>query len=228
MEKIDKGLGWLDKALSVVDKYRFKTIFKAIIIILIIAGLVGFIKNPTWVFEQYKIWAEKEHTEAMNAREQNDQKIHILTDKLNYRVNASRVMVLEFHNGVENTGGMPFRKMTCTYEAINVGIQPIAENYNEINLSLIPFMNYMSTQGYWCGDTDDMEEIDRAFCYRLKSNGIEHFAACVIEGVDKPLALLVVAFGKTYSEHKCMEVRENIRHCALELALLLELNNRNK
>ena len=27
MEKIDKGLNWFDRALAIVDKYRFKTIF---------------------------------------------------------------------------------------------------------------------------------------------------------------------------------------------------------
>ena len=226
MEKIDKGLNWIEKCLGIVDKYKFKTIFKAVAVILIVAGLIGFLKNPTWIFEQYKIWADKQHTEAMSLREQNDSKIHNLTDKLNYRVNSSRVMVLEFHNGLENTGGLPFRKMTCTYEAINVGIHPISEDYNNVNLSLMPFTNFMNTQGYWCGDTDDMEEIDRAFCYRLKSSGINHFAACIIEGVDQPLALLIVAFGDTYKEHQCSEVRENIRHCALELALLLELQRR--
>ena len=226
MEKIDKGLNWIDKALTIVEKYRFKTIFKAVGLVLIIAGVIGFISNPTWIFEQYKEWIDQQHTEAMYLREQNDMKIHILTEKLNYRVNSSRTMVLEFHNGLENTGGLPFRKMTATYEAINVGIHPIAEDYNNVNLSLVPFMSYMISQGYWCGNTDDMEEIDRAFCYRLKASGINHFAACIIEGVDQPLALLIVAFGDTYHEHQCDCVRENIRHCALELALLLELNNR--
>ena len=219
---IDKGMSWLDRALQIVEKYRFKTIFKAVFVVLI----VGFLKNPTWIFEQYKKWEDREHTERMMLREQNDTKIHLITEKLNYRVNSASVMIMEFHNGVESTGGLPFRKMTCTYEAVNVGVHPIAEEYKDLNLSLIPFTAYMSEQGYWCGNTDDMEHIDRSFCYRLKSNGIEHFAAVVIEGVDEPLALLIVAFDKTYVEHQCPEVRENIRHCALELALLLELQRR--
>ena len=35
-EKIDKGLNWFDKALTIVEKYKFKTIFKAVIYILIL------------------------------------------------------------------------------------------------------------------------------------------------------------------------------------------------
>lgn len=226
MEKIDKGIGWLDKTLAIVERYKFKTIFKAVAVILIIAGVIGFIKNPYVLFEFYETWKDKQHTEAMFIREENDAKIHNIIDKLNYRVTSDRVMVMEFHNGTDSNGGMPFRKMTCTYEAINVGVRPIAGNYNEVNLSLIPFVNYMNTKGYWCGNTNDIEEIDRAFCYKLKSDGIEHFACCIIEGVDKPLALLIVAFDNPDDMHNCEDVRENIRHCVIELALLLELNKR--
>ena len=59
----------------------------------------------------------------------------------------------------------------------------------------------------------------------MKSNGTEHFAACVVEGVDKPLALLFVSFDTVdVNSHNCISVRENIRHISLEMALLMELN----
>jgi hypothetical protein len=60
----------------------------------------------------------------------------------------------------------------------------------------------------------------------MKANGTEHFACCLIEGIDKPLALLFVSFANPVDSttHNCTFVRENIRHIALEQALLLELN----
>ena len=226
MEKIDKGLNWIDRTLAIVEKYKFKTIFKAIGVLLIVAAVAGFIMNPTWLFDQYKAWVDNQHDDDMLTREQVDIKVHGIVDKLNYRTNSSHVLVLEFHNGTESNGGLPFRKMSATYESVNVGIMPMADDYHEINLSLIPFANHIKSQGYWCGNIDDLEEIDRAFCYRLKSNGVEHFSACLIEGVDKPLAILMVLYDKDYITHECEGVRENTRHCALELALLLELNQR--
>lgn len=226
MEKIDKGLNWIDRTLSIVEKYKFKTIFKAIGVLLIVAAVAGFIMNPTWLFDQYRAWADNQHDDDMLTREQVDIKVHGIVDKLNYRTNSSHVVVLEFHNGTESNGGLPFRKMSATYEAVNVGIMPMADDYQEINLSLIPFATHIKSQGYWCGNIDELEEIDRAFCYRLKSNGVEHFSACLIEGVDKPLAILMVLYDKNYVTHECEGVRENTRHCALELALLLELNQR--
>jgi hypothetical protein len=66
-QKVDKGLGWLDKALNIVEKYKFRTIFKGIIIILIVAATVGFVSNPTYIFEKYKEWfAKKGNTKHLN------------------------------------------------------------------------------------------------------------------------------------------------------------------
>lgn len=228
MEKIDKGLNWVEKTLDLVNRYRIWDFLKAIIIILLVAGTVGLISNPTWLFEQYAKWQEEIHTEKMLTRAENDVKIHTIIEKLNYKTNSSRVLILEYHNGTDGTGGLPFRKCSATYEAINVGVMPVADQWQGNNLSLMPFASYMATQGYWCGNTSDMEDIDRSLSYRLKSYGIEHFSAVTIEGVDKPLALMIVAYNAPHSSeeehHNCMEVRENIRHCSLEIALLLQLN----
>lgn len=222
---IEKGLGWLDKALTIVEKYKIKTLLKALAIMLIIAGFIGFVKNPTWVFEQYDKWKEKQHTEALEQRLNNNEKLHVSCEKLLYKVQADRVMILELHNGLENANGLPFSKCSATYEALELNIQPVAEQYQNVNLSLMPFANMIFEKGYWCGDVEEIAGIDRGLYYKMKANGTEHFAACLIEGVDKPLALLFVSYKKAVTEiHDCNYVRENIRHIALEQALLLELN----
>lgn len=226
MEKIDKGLNWLEKGLAIVEKYKFKTIFKAVIYVLIIAGLVGFIKNPTWVFDKYDEWKKKQHDTEMDIRHQNSEKINNLCKNLLYKTGADRVMILELHNGNTGEGGLPFSKMTATYEQIEHNTMPIAHEYQGTTLSLMPFVIQLMRQGYWCGNISEIDGIDRSFYYRLKSNNIEHMASCIIEGVDKPLGILVVSYDELPENHNCVETRENIRHCALEFALLLELNQR--
>ena len=225
---LERGLGWLDKALTMVEKYKVKTLLKAVGIILIIAGVIGFIKNPGWVFEQYDAWKERQHTIALEQRLNNNEKLHVTCEKLLYKVQADRVMVLELHNGLENANGLPFSKCSATYEALELNIQPVADQYQNTNLSLMPFANVLFEQGYWCGDVEEIAAIDKGLYYKMKANGTEHFAACLIEGVDKPLAMLFVSYKRTLTEtHDCAFVRENIRHIALEQALLLELNKQN-
>ena len=60
----------------------------------------------------------------------------------------------------------------------------------------------------------------------MKSNNTEHFTACVIEGIDKPLAFMIVSFDKIDDHHNCEEVRNNIRHVAMELSVIFEVELR--
>lgn len=223
-QKVDKGLGWLDKALNIVDKYKFRTIFKAIIIILIVAATVGFVSNPTYIFEKYKEWSDQQHKELLEKRMKNNEKLHLKAEQLLYRINADRVMILELHNGLENNAGLPFSKCSATYEALNIGVKPVADQYQNVNLSLMPFATFLFEKGYYCGNVEDLAQIDRGLYYKMMANETTHFAACVVEGIDNALAFIFVSFRATDDNHKCNEVRENIRHISLETALLLELN----
>lgn len=229
MEKLDrteKGIGFIERLLELVKKYTFFDFVKTITLLLIIAIVVGFITNPTYIFDKYDEWKDKQHQELLEKRLKNNEKLHLKAEQLLYRIGADRVLILELHNGLENSAGMPFSKCSATYEAINEGVKPVAEQYQNINLSLMPFATYLLEHGYWCGNVEDIKDIDRGLYYKMLSNETTHFAACVIEGIDKPLAFMFVSFKATDDNHKCDEVRENIRHIALESALLLELSQR--
>lgn len=224
LENTEKGLGFLDKALGMVERYKMVTVFKAIFIILLTSATIAFVNHPTWIFEKYQEWQEKEHTEKLAHRLQHNEKLHILAEKLLYKVNADRVLLLELHNGNTGLGGFPFAKCSATYEALQDGVVPVAHQYQELNLSLMPFASKLFDEGYWCGDTQDLKEIDKALCYRMLGNDTSHFAGVLIQGVEKPLAFLFVKFKDIGDQHNCEEIRRIINENALQIALLLELN----
>lgn len=228
IDNTERGLGILDKVLGMVEKYKIKTIFKGIFIILLIAGTIGFISNPTYIFEKYKEWEDLQHKEQLELRLQNTNKINNLLDKSLYKMDVDRIVLLECHNGNVGIGGLPFAKATATFEVLNDETYPVAQQYQGVNLSLMPFASYLFEKGYWCGDTEDLKSIDKSLYHKIAGNGTEHFAACVIEGVDSPLAFLFVSFNKIEDEHNCKEIRENLRHLSLEIALLLELGKNYK
>ena len=224
IENTSTAIGWFERVLELADKYRITTVLKSVFIILLIAGTVGFIKNPTWIFEKYQDWQDKQHIEKLAHRLEHNEKLHIMTEKLMYKVNADRVLLLELHNGNTGLGGFPFAKCSATYEALNDGIVPVAHQYQDLNLSLMPFATELFNNGYWCGDTQDLREIDKALCYRMLGNDTSHFAGIVIQGVDKPIAFLFVKFKDIGDEHNCAEIKRIIQENAFQIALLLELN----
>ena len=46
IDNTDKGIGFFERVLVLIDKYKIKHFIKAAFVILLIAGIVGFIKNP--------------------------------------------------------------------------------------------------------------------------------------------------------------------------------------
>lgn len=223
----DHVLTWIERLLKLLKEYGPFKIIGATFLLIFMSAIVYFCFNITEAIKTYKLIQEEIHSNLMEKRYEMGPKIQSLTDKLTFGIDASRTMILELHNGNENTNGLPFTKCTATYESLNVSITPVSEQYQNINMSLLPFTMQLFHDGYWRGDTEDLLEIDRGLYYKLKSNGTEHFAACLIEGIDnKPIAFMIISFNKCSSElnnHDCNITRENIRHVAMELAVLLEV-----
>lgn len=216
-------LGFLEKGMKLFKEYGITRVLSSSLLIAVISIFFFFVFNPSKVFEFYDEWKTRQHDRLMELRMDNTPKIQSLVDKLTYKVDASRVIVLELHNGNTGSGGFPFTKCSATFEGLNIGVHPVSDQYQNTNLSLMPFASYIFDCGYWCGNTDDIVNIDKGLYYKMKSNKTEHFAACVIEGIDKPLAFLFVSFDVLPDDHDCNLVRENIRHVAMELAILMEV-----
>lgn len=222
-------LGFLEKALKLVKEYGITRILTVALLTALLSSFFYFIFNPEKAFEIYTTWEQTRHKQLIELRMENAPKIQSKLDKLTYKVGASRAMILEMHNGNEGVGGLPFTKCTATYESLNLGVHPVSHLYQSQNMSLMPFSTFLFDKGYWYGNVDEMMEIDKGLCYKMKSNNTEHFAACVIEGIDKPLAFLIVSFeSRPDTVHDCNLVRENIRHVAMEVSVYLEVENRLK
>lgn len=227
IDNTDNVIGWLGKFLSLMKEYGPFKIIVSTFLIAIISAFFYFMFNPTLFFEIYDEWKLRQHEDLMEQRIDMAPKIQSTIDKLTYKVNASRTVILEMHNGSTGNGGLPFTKCTATYESLNVGAFPIAQYYQEQNLSLLPFASFLFQRGYWCGNTEELLDIDRTLYYKMKSNNTEHFAACIIMGVDKPLAFLIISFDELPNEqHECETIREYIRHVAMELAVFIEVDKR--
>lgn len=230
IDNTDKALTWLERFLKLLKEYGTGKILWATFLIGIVSILLYFMFNINTVFELYNKWITNKHDEAIELRMEMTPKIQSSIDKLTYNVNATRTLILELHNGITGTGGLPFSKCTATYESLNIGEQPISSQYQNVNLSLIPFATKLFKEGYWFGNTDVIEQIDKGLYYKMKSNGTEHFAACIIEGIEnKAIAFMIVSFKTLPNDihenpHDCDEIRNKIRHIAMEISVLLEVS----
>lgn len=225
-EKIEKGLSWLDKALQIVEKYKVKTIFKAFGIIIVLSLVIGFLKNPTWILEKWKQWEEDRHSEQMEWRMSNTAEIQKKLDKLMYSTSANRVVVLSLHNGLNDINNIPYLRTSAIFETVN-NAYPISQEYQNCILSLIPFSHKLYYEGYFCGDVEEIKEVDKSLYHKLASNGCEHFCAVTIQGIDKPIGFIFLTY-TDMPEHNCEKIKAEVQKTSLELSVLLELQNYKK
>lgn len=220
MENIEKGLGWLDRALEIVEKYKIRTIAKAVAIILVIAALIGFLKNPTWIFEKYEEYKKKEHSERVEVAMKNTQLIQYEIDALRMKTNASRVVLLTFHNQKQTLSGVPYIYLTAQNESLDYGVTPVAEKYEVLKCSLYPFVNYIIQNEYFAGDIDSLTSIDKALSYRMMGNDVTHCSIMNIEG-ESLLGVLVITYTDDCENHNCKDVEMIVRKSATKIGILL-------
>lgn len=220
IDNTERGIGWFERILELVEKYKIKHFIKASFVILLIACVVGFIKNPTWVIEKIHEWERKEHTERVEMAMKNTQLIQYEMDALRNKTNASRVVLLTFHNQKQTLNGIPYVYLTAQNEALDYGIAPIAEKYESLKCSLYPFVNYIIQNGYFSGDITELAKIDKALAYRMMGNDVTHTSILNIEG-ETLLGVLVVTYTGECKDHNCRDVELDVRKSATKIGILL-------
>ena len=121
---------WLEKGLRLIKEYGIGRIIMGALLIAFLSVIFYFIFNPTKAFEVYDEWKDRRHNVLMELRMENAPKIQSSIEKLTYKLDATRTIVLELHNGNESVGGIPFTKCSETYEDFNIGQPPVGGYYS--------------------------------------------------------------------------------------------------
>lgn len=220
INNIDKFLGVFEKIVLFFQKYKIFDVLKALVFSILIGYIIYFAINPHIIFEKIEQIKKEIHIEDTQISFNNSNLINIELENLRLRTKASRALVLQFHNGKQSLGGLPFIYLTATNESLDYYIKPVAEQYEEVKTSLYPFVTYILQNGYWSGNIEDLRCIDKSLAYRIEGNDVKHLAVLDIEG-NRPLGLIFV----TYTEcpnHDCREIENEIRKSALKIGLLMQ------
>ena len=84
--------------------------------------------------------SEKEHDELAALRREVSMEINKYLERVVLLARANRAYVFEFHNGTVSLGGLPFLKMSCTYEALH---NATPEQHKRENMSLLLFSSFV-------------------------------------------------------------------------------------
>lgn len=225
MENINNqehSLTLIERVLQICDRYSVWKILKALLLLILVSYVCWFAFNPERLFELYDRYRDKEHDELLEQRRETNPKIQMACDKLRNQTAADRVIFLELHNGKIGSGGLPFEHASASCESLADNIWPVADQYQNVSLSLLPFSHYLFENTYYSGDISGLQGIDKSLMYRMMSNNVTHCAMIVVQGVDKPVGLLVLTY-TTPVDHECPTIRKRMENTALKLGVLVEV-----
>lgn len=227
-------LGILESFLKLIEKYGTMEIIKALILMGLLFVGTYIATNMDKIFE--RVFIEQTEKNEERTQESHDAAVEyrrgikndircIMLHTLDV-TKADRVFVLEFHNGNNNTTGLPFIYGEMTYEEAVEGIEDIDDDYASMNLSRFELPYYLEENRVWIGSVDELMEIDKKIAYRMKANGSKYLAVRIINGAYNEIGCIGVSYCDTTDIAQRSVLNEVLITDAQKVSSLLDARNR--
>ncbi|MFR5893208.1 MAG: hypothetical protein ACLUGY_02065 [Phocaeicola massiliensis] len=221
MERIDKGMGWLQKMLNLQNKYGFFSIVKGLFLLFLAGYVVFFALNPKYLLERVTTIQTEQHDNLVRSRLAADSDIRLILSKTMHNTNADRAWLIEFHNGNKNlTTGLPFLFGSMRIEETQDSIPNVDEDYADFSLSKYKLIAKVLDEGFFYGNIKDVQSIDKRLYYKFQSNDINEIALLTIYNEDKPAGIVGLSFCNNKQMDKQL-VGKRIRSAGIQIATLL-------
>lgn len=115
-----------------INKYGKGTVAFSVIILFLVLNLIINPINLEKILDKWNTKTEMEHQLGLERRQNADILVPNMLNNLLLKINADRVMLLEFHNSGMNKSNLPFFHFSATYEVIdeyNETIEYVADQY---------------------------------------------------------------------------------------------------
>lgn len=221
MERIDKGMGWLQKMLNLQNKYGFFSIVKGLFLLFLAGYVVFFALNPKYLLERVTTIQTEQHDNLVRSRLAADSDIRLILSKTMHNTNADRAWLIEFHNGNKNlTTGLPFLFGSMRIEETQDSIPNVDEDYADFSLSKYKLIAKVLDEGFFYGNIKDVQSIDKRLYYKFQSNDINEIALLTIYNENKPVGIVGLSFCNNKQMDKQL-VGKRIRSAGIQIATLL-------
>ena len=160
-QKIEKGIGWLEKLLKMEETYGFFRFLRVLLLLLLTGFVILTITNPRYVLDKVESIQAEQHDESVSKRIQVDADIRLMLRKLLYALDADRTWLIELHNGSKNlSSGLPFLYGDMRIEEVADSINNVDDEYTDFQLSKYPFIGKVFDDGFYWGAIETIKEID--------------------------------------------------------------------
>ena len=220
-KNVDSILKWIGNAAELVTNHGAWKILSSTLVLCVCIIMVTVTLNPGIILEKIEQYTEQVAESKRDWREKNDPLIRSELKNMLYHLDASRVSVMEFHNGKSNPSGLGFYYIDMTYEVCKEGCLNIANQYTNVNLSLLNISTVLYQDGYWYGTTDDLRKTDPMLANMIERNGTKWIALLLLEG-SYEIGILEVSFDRAPTEEELPLIGRDIRKVGAQISSKLD------
>ena len=215
----------MEEIIKMITTYGLSIMISGVVLYFLIKVANILIKNYE---EKNKI---KKHDELAMLRNQISVTINALLERTALRANADRVYVFEFHNGNTALGGLPFMKMTNTYEALNGTAKSEMHKRTDMPFQLFQsFVDAIYNEDYIVMDVNNRTDKYSAFVYETL---VERNISVTIRAKITDISKRVIGyFGIDYCKNNPVSeavISDSVKiaqDVAIELGALLSVNKK--
>ena len=218
---VDSILKWIGNAADLVANHGAWKILSSTLVLCMCIMMITITLNPGIVLEKIEQYTERVAENKREWREKNDPIIRADMRNMMYHLDANRVSVMEFHNGKSNPGGLGFYYVDMTYEVCKDDCLSIANQYVNVNLSLLNISTILYRDGYWYGTTDELRKTDPMLANMIERNGTKWIALLLLEGSSE-LGILEVSFDCAPDSETLPVIGRDIRKIGAQIASKLD------
>lgn len=155
-----------------------------------------------------------------------EKQINDIVKNMLVSTNASRVCIVKYHNGSKDMTGVSFLKMSMTNEAVNIGVAPLMQDFQN---------HFRSLLAYWCheidekgecliSNTEDLIDKDITMYEYLKTRKIEaKYGVAIRDAYRNVIGFICVEYLDRY-DFKEEKVKKAIKENQMILETLISLN----
>lgn len=189
---MNSGLSWLEKILQLYREYGVFGILKGLFILIMLSITLRICYNPEFLFDKYTEYVKNKHSKELCFREKMDQQVRSMLPTLMYKYDASRVWIIQYHNGI-----MDWRHGTMRFELCGRDVESIKYQYDDFNLTWLSLPYYLKEHDMFIGDLNQVDEIDHTFKTQLEKSNIQYLACTLIRDSS---GYIIGIFGVSWKE----------------------------
>ena len=199
----------------------------------IIGGLLVGFYTFSKKFAEFKTTNESKSIAKGDIKRQSevDMKIIKRLEEAKECLNADRVQIYDFHNGVHYANGRSAIKITCTYEACRYGIKSYQNHLSGLPISCLPnFISTLLNDGkFECKDIKELEN-EYPATYSFKKNmDIKSFYDVVFHNEDGDVVgFIAIQLCNNEFNINQEEIQRLVGYVEAELSILIEEQNRQE